>query len=389
MTAQVDAVVARSTVAYWQELVAAHPKARVRLVKGRPWTRPAPAATAARLTRCAALRDHLEADEFIAAYGSACPSAWQRAKVEDQVFAEIVETVPDRLQVYDGFFDRTGTNIKGFARRAEPGRGSSAETSPRRRGDFRGDGSPRRDAERARRRRGQRAPSDRQRLRALQVDDEDGLELDARRRRLLPEKITKYSPNRPRLGRDGDALALPGIGRCGRRRRRPANRSLHGRGGAHADRARGRRVRLGGQDGQVRRSPRHADPGLLEGAERSVPVVANRVDVAPRLRAVLPVAGGHVGVRAPALGLAPRPRERRRRPRGRPRRPRRRRLRPPRPLEPRGGGPLVRRPSGIVGPGFASTFDGKSAKTIDFVARRGFVAGAATFRSATRPACAF
>ncbi len=97
-----DAAVGTSTTAYWQELAAAHSNYKVVLVLGSAHEAPSHEASQARLKRCSTSTDMREADQLIAAFGSACPSPRQRAKVEDQVVAEILETVPsDRLQVYD------------------------------------------------------------------------------------------------------------------------------------------------------------------------------------------------------------------------------------------------------------------------------------------------
>eukprot|EP00629_Pelagomonadales_sp_RCC1024_P003211 CAMPEP_0119270414 /NCGR_PEP_ID=MMETSP1329-20130426/7427_1 /TAXON_ID=114041 /ORGANISM="Genus nov. species nov., Strain RCC1024" /LENGTH=517 /DNA_ID=CAMNT_0007270435 /DNA_START=113 /DNA_END=1663 /DNA_ORIENTATION=- len=94
-----DAVAGPIVIAYWQELVAAYPRAKVVLVLGPPHKRPSRAATRARLERCANLTAG-EAGENIAAYGSPCPSRLQQAKVEDQVAAEIMENGP-LLEVWD------------------------------------------------------------------------------------------------------------------------------------------------------------------------------------------------------------------------------------------------------------------------------------------------
>ena len=90
----VDVVLAPSVLAFWQELTAAYPRAKLTLILGEPHARPTKDESRQRLEKCSSLKDSNEAEELMAAYGSACPSAWQRAKVEDQVVAEILETFP-------------------------------------------------------------------------------------------------------------------------------------------------------------------------------------------------------------------------------------------------------------------------------------------------------
>ena len=85
-----DAVVGPAVLAHWQELLATYPRARLAVVLGNAHTPPSKVASRARLSRCARA-DAAEAGELLAAYGSACPSTWQRAKVEDAAVAEMLE----------------------------------------------------------------------------------------------------------------------------------------------------------------------------------------------------------------------------------------------------------------------------------------------------------
>ena len=85
-----DAVVGAAVIAFWQELLAAYPRARLAVVLGAPHERPSKLETRVRLQRCARA-DAFEAGQAVAAYGSACPSAWQRAAVEDMVAAEMLD----------------------------------------------------------------------------------------------------------------------------------------------------------------------------------------------------------------------------------------------------------------------------------------------------------
>lgn len=98
--ADVDAVVGLSAMSYWQEITAAYPQTRIILILGEPFRKPSPEETLARLQRCANATDRDAVRETIEAFGSGCPSVLQKAKVQDQVVAELLENAPS-IRVFD------------------------------------------------------------------------------------------------------------------------------------------------------------------------------------------------------------------------------------------------------------------------------------------------
>lgn len=118
----IDAVVGGLVAAHWQELLAAYPRARLILALSDERLEP----DRSRLERCAARTSEPRAvDEAIALYGSACPSALQRAKYEDQLVHEILENAPNLLVVdtrdYKEAFE---SRVEAFVRRGVATRGS-------------------------------------------------------------------------------------------------------------------------------------------------------------------------------------------------------------------------------------------------------------------------
>lgn len=111
----VDAVVGGLVAAHWQELLAAYPRARLILALSDERLE----IESGRLERCAARTSEPRAvDEAIALYGSACPSALQRTKYEDQLVHEILENAPKLLVVdaRDDDDESLESRVKAFVR---------------------------------------------------------------------------------------------------------------------------------------------------------------------------------------------------------------------------------------------------------------------------------
>lgn len=96
----VDAVVSLSSTAHWQELVATYRRSTVVLVLGEEFKRPTAMDTVSRLRKCVETTDRDAVSVLVETYGSGCPTTMQKAKVQDQIVAELLENAPN-LRVFD------------------------------------------------------------------------------------------------------------------------------------------------------------------------------------------------------------------------------------------------------------------------------------------------